>query len=90
MEKYIITVSTDESGATYMKPLQVGSTNNKKEADKIAAFYDGRATITTKNPAAMELGRLGGSVKSEKKSKSSSANGAKGGRPRKTPTNPAE
>lgn len=85
MGKYIITVATDESGATYMKPLQVGDTNNKKEAEKIAAFYDGRATITAKNPAAMALGRLGGSVKSEKKSKSSAANGTKGGRPRKTP-----
>lgn len=38
-----------------------------------------------KNPAAVALGRLGGSVKSEKKSKSSAANGALGGRPRKTP-----
>lgn len=43
--------------------------------------------IGEKNTAAVELGRLGGSVKSEKKSKSSAANGALGGRPRKTPAN---
>lgn len=43
-----------------------------------------------KNPAAVALGRMGGSVKSDKKSKSSAANGALGGRPRKTPANPSE
>lgn len=37
---------------------------------------------TDKNPAAVALGRRGGSVKSDKKSKSSAANGALGGRPR--------
>jgi len=39
--------------------------------------------IDAKNPAAVALGRLGGSVKSAAKSASSAANGAKGGRPRK-------
>lgn len=39
--------------------------------------------IGEKNTAAVELGRLGGSAKSEKKSKSSAANGASGGRPKK-------
>jgi hypothetical protein len=38
-----------------------------------------------KTTPAAEFGRLGGSVKSDKKSKSSAANGALGGRPRKTP-----
>lgn len=41
-----------------------------------------------KNPAAVALGRLGGSVKSDKKSKSSAANGALGGRPRKVKNPP--
>jgi hypothetical protein len=45
--KYTITVSRDESGATYFSPLKVGETNNKREAQKIAKFYDGRATIHT-------------------------------------------
>lgn len=35
-----------------------------------------------KNPAAVELGRLGGSVKSKAKKKSSRANGKLGGRPK--------
>lgn len=35
-----------------------------------------------KNPAAVELGKKGGQVKSENKAASSRANGAKGGRPR--------
>lgn len=36
-----------------------------------------------KNKHAMELGKLGGSVKSEKKAKSSRENGKNGGRPKK-------
>lgn len=36
-----------------------------------------------KNRAAVQLGRLGGSVKSDAKKQSSSENGKKGGRPRK-------
>ena len=36
-----------------------------------------------KNPAAVSLGRLGGSAKSERKSKSSANNGRLGGRPKK-------
>lgn len=44
----------------------------------VSQFID----YTAKNPAAVALGRLGGSVKSDKKSKSSAANGAKGGRPK--------
>lgn len=43
----------------------------------------------SKNPAAVALGKIGGSAKSDKKSKSSAANGKKGGwpkgKPRKTP-----
>lgn len=35
-----------------------------------------------KNQAAVELGRLGGSAKSEKKAKASRENGKKGGRPK--------
>lgn len=36
-----------------------------------------------KNPAAVALGRLGGSAKSEAKARASAANGKLGGRPRK-------
>lgn len=43
-----------------------------------------------KNPAAVALGRLGGSVKSDKKSKSSAANGSLGGRPQKVKNPPTE
>jgi hypothetical protein len=43
---------------------------------------------TTKNPAAVQLGRSGGQVKSPAKTASSRENGRKGGRPKK-PT-PAE
>lgn len=50
----------------------------------VSITYAG-STTTIKNPAAVALGKIGGSVKSEKKSKSSAANGALGGRPRKTP-----
>ena len=35
-----------------------------------------------KNPAAVALGKMGGSVKSEAKAKASAANGVKGGRPK--------
>lgn len=44
----------------------------------------------TKNPAAVALGRLGGSVKSEAKTIAARANGKKGGRPKeeKTMTTP--
>jgi len=41
----------------------------------------------SENPAAV-LGRKGGSVKSERKAKSSAANGLKGGRPKKEKTEP--
>lgn len=37
-----------------------------------------------KNKSAQELGRLGGSVKSDAKAKSSRENGKKGGRPKKS------
>lgn len=37
----------------------------------------------TKNEAAVSLGRLGGSKKSDKKALSSKENGKKGGRPKK-------
>ena len=36
----------------------------------------------TKNPAAVALGRLGGSAKSEAKAKAARLNGKKGGRPK--------
>jgi hypothetical protein len=42
-------------------------------------------TTTTKNPAAVALGRLGGAKKSTAKSEASRANGKKGGRPKKKP-----
>jgi hypothetical protein len=41
-----------------------------------------------KNPAAVELGRLGGSVRSEAKAAASKKNGAKGGRPKKKDKKP--
>lgn len=37
--------------------------------------------MTTKNPAAVSLGKLGGSAKSERKAKASAENGKLGGRP---------
>lgn len=37
-----------------------------------------------KNPAAVALGKIGGSARTETKSKTSAANGAKGGRPQKS------
>lgn len=42
-----------------------------------------RITVTKKNQAAVELGRLGGRVKSEAKTKAVRENGRKGGRPKK-------
>jgi hypothetical protein len=39
----------------------------------------------SKNPAAVALGKLGGSVKSEKKTAAARLNGKKGGRPKKKP-----
>ena len=41
-----------------------------------------------KNQSAVELGRLGGQAKSERKAKTSVENGKKGGRPRKKVVNP--
>ena len=41
-----------------------------------------------KNPAAVALGKRGGQAKSAAKAAASKANGAKGGRPRKTKTKP--
>ena len=37
---------------------------------------------TSKNPAAVELGRLGGLVKSERKARAAKRNARKGGRPK--------
>ncbi len=39
--------------------------------------------MTNKNKAAVSLGRLGGKIKSEAKTKASRGNGKKGGRPKK-------
>lgn len=41
--------------------------------------------MTSKNPAAVALGRLGGSVTSAKKADAARANGKKGGRPKDKP-----
>jgi len=41
--------------------------------------------MTKKNPAAVALGRLGGRVRSEAKTKAVRENGKKGGRPPKSP-----
>ena len=40
--------------------------------------------MSTKNKAAVTLGKKGGKVRSEAKALSSKANGAKGGRPKKS------
>jgi hypothetical protein len=45
--------------------------------------------FATKNPAAVALGRLGGLVKSDKKSKSSPENGKLGGWPKGKPRKPS-
>lgn len=63
---------------------EVGSLSDITGGGRILWLSD-VINIYLKNPAAVALGRLGGSVKSDKKSKSSAANGALGGRPRKTP-----
>lgn len=47
-------------------------------------YRDGLAALTL-SQSATALGRKGGLVKSEAKAKTSAANGAKGGRPRKQP-----
>lgn len=44
--------------------------------------------LTMKNKAAQKLGKLGGSVKSEKKTKAVRENGKKGGRPKKRVASP--
>ncbi len=43
-------------------------------------------TDKPKNTAAQSLGRMGGIVKSNRKAEASRANGKKGGRPKKIPT----
>lgn len=71
---------TEINGITYSseKIIDYGATTRK---DIINRAYD--LLNEQKNPAAVALGKMGGSVKSEKKSKSSAVNGALGGRPRK-------
>lgn len=64
---------------------------NKKCKHKDSSKYqiqtpDGwkdRCSDCQKNPSAVALGKLGGSIKSDKKSQSSRENGKKGGRPKK-------
>lgn len=63
--------------------LSSKTVETKKQAIKMLSCnrYDDGDGL--KNPAAVALGKLGGSAKSDKKSASSRANGAKGGRPKK-------
>jgi len=55
--------------------LDVASTLRRRQVDELLSF-----------PTASNMGRKGGGARSEVKTAASRANGAKGGRPRKTPS----
>lgn len=65
--------------------------NERGEGDwscDISITYAGSTTTLSKNSAAVALGRLGGSTKSDKKARSSAENGKLGGRPKGKPRKP--
>lgn len=87
---YVWSTTTEPKTGVILPPWQdaglitMTKHTNKRDADKSA-----KTILDTESPAAA-LGRLGGSAKSDKKSKSSAANGALGGRPRKVKNPPTE
>jgi len=81
LEPSLVTVSARYSCLTQ---TESGLLERRDDSGQVIGTH---LPATDKNPAAVALGRLGGSAKSEKKSKSSAANGALGGRPCKTPAN---
>lgn len=61
---------------------EILSSYSREQKLETLIYHDEVVAIEYKNPAAVALGKLGGSVKSKRKSKSSADNGRLGGRPK--------
>jgi hypothetical protein len=71
-----------------MPPIQVSPAGYGIRLDThdiVVSVHGLIATLATPGDMAASLGKLGGTAKTKKKRDSARANGAKGGRPRKTP-----